>query len=152
MELKILNDITEICFNYDYSVKRCVLHKGLLNEIDEYLKKNKFRTKLEYPIKFETVRRKDREKQERNGFIDLVGISNKLKVAIELDTGTHSKFKSIEKLLQSKFDILIAIVGGRENDNKLSSSNLERIRSTQNLNFKTVNLIILKNKFDKNVY
>jgi len=152
MRSKVLNDITKICFNYDCSVKRCVLHKGLLDEIDRYLKKNKFWTKLEYPIKFETIRRKDREKIERSGFIDLVGISNKLKVAIELDTGAHSKFKSIEKLLQSKFDILIAIVGGRESDDKILSSNLKRIRSVQNLNFKTVNLIILKNRFDKNVY
>ncbi len=57
--------------------------------------------------------------------MDLVGIKNEQKIAIEFDSGVHLKFKSIEKLFQTDADVCIGFVRGKENS---LEENIERIK------------------------
>ena len=142
----LIQPIEDICFKFDCNLERRIIHKNTLLKIKDYLDKCGFKTILEYPIDFNYLKRKEHKIQRRHGYIDLIGINNQIKIAIELDSGTHVKFKSIEKLVETNFDILIAIVKGKSEYNKLVEENINKIKSINNTSSKKILLILMENK------
>lgn len=141
--MKIIDGIKEICFNFDCNNERRFIHRNTLNEIKNFLENCNFITQLEYPIIFDYKTTKGDTIFMKNGFIDLVAESNQIKIAIELDSGNHLKYKSIEKLLKTNFDILIGIVKGNSGSPELIQENIDRIKSKMNLNSKQIILIVM---------
>ena len=143
---KIIISIEKICFNFDCSLNRRKIHKEVIISIKRYLESVGFNVILEYPIKFENVKRKYQTASIRNGYIDLVGIKDNIKIGIEIDTGTHTKFKSIEKLIKGNFLVSFAIVKGDSRNHNLIQENIDKIHSIKNRSFEKIILIVMDNK------
>ena len=111
-----------------------------------------YRVHLEHPIRFDSRVRKSGDRISREGNLDLVAFKNRRKIAIELDTGIHLKFKSIEKLLQVNADLCIGIIKGRLNSLGSLNSNVDRIEQVKRelgIFKKNFHLIILAEKIAK---
>ena len=147
----IIKEIEKICFNQDFSLERKIIHKQTLDKIKIYLENNRFKTILECRLCFKSFSQYHKIMEDRVGYIDLVAQNEIEKIAIELDSGMHLKYKSIEKLLQSGYDILIGIIRGDIRDNNLMSENIERIKKIPNPNFKKITLIVMANKITSEI-
>ena len=147
----LLEGIKIICFNCDCTSDRKMIHKETLSDIKSYLEEKGFNVFLEYSVYFSYTKRKNNIRRKRHGFLDLVARNDKIKIGIELDTGTHTKYKSVEKLIQSDFDVLIAIVRGKSEYDNLVQENEKIIKSISNPNSKEIVLILMDNELSSTV-
>ena len=120
---EIVDKVKSVCFSVN-AEDRQGLHRSVIDKLKSVLVEEGYRIHLEYPICFESRIRKSGDKVRRQGNVDLVGIKNGRKIAIEFDSGVHLKFKSIEKLFQVDADVCFGVVKGKANS---LEGNIERV-------------------------
>jgi len=120
----IIDKVKGLCFSVHVE-DRQGLHRTVIDKLKRMLIEGGYRVHLEYPICFESRIRKSGDKIRREGNVDLVGIKNGRKIAVEFDSGVHLKFKSIEKLYQVDADMCIGVIRGKAN---VLEENIERIK------------------------
>jgi len=142
-----LDDLAQLCFSERKSKDN--LHSDLLLKLQLFLNKKGYNVIREYPIKFNTMRRRDHKKYVRPGYIDIYAermnksfifftsknetkSSPSSKIAIEFDSGNLLKYKSIEKLLQSGARTCLGIVRGDGKYTNLTLQNKERYLEIKN--------------------
>ncbi len=124
----MIEPLKELLFTQEFKTRKDI-HFPLIDQIEKLLRKQGFLMIKEKPINFMTKRVKDSQELIRSGFMDLYGKKEGVRIAIELDSGEHLKFKSIEKLLQSNANICIGIIYGNKNKKQLVNENVKRILS-----------------------
>jgi hypothetical protein len=108
----IIEQVKRVCFGVDIE-SREGLHQNVMNELEKLFIKGGYIVCREYPIRFDSIARKSRERISRNGYVDMAAIKDGHRIAIEFDSGVNLKFKSIEKLFQIDADLCIGIVRGK---------------------------------------
>jgi hypothetical protein len=146
----IIETIKEVCFGID-AQERKEIHGHVLDRLKRLFVKNGYRVHLEYPICFDSIVRKSGDMISKNGYLDLVAVKEKWKIAIEFDTGVHLKFKSIEKLFQVDADICIGIIRGRSNTLGANIERIEQVRGEFGFLKKDFWLIILSDRISHKV-
>ena len=126
---KLSQDIVEqtksFCFSCEMETSS---HEGFLLGLSGLLVQNGWKVSREYPLSFRNVR-KNGEIEKRGGGIDLHASLQGKKIAVEFDMGQSLRFRNVAKLLQSKADMAIGIVGGSKGCTCSSlDSNKERIQ------------------------
>ena len=150
----MIEELKELLFSQNFETRKNV-HFPLIDKIEVLLKNKGYLTKKENPISFITKRVIDSKEIARNGYSDLYGIKNETRISIEFDSGSHLKFKSIEKLLQSNASICIGIILGNKRNLEIINENMGRIYSRLeflNSNKKEFWLFIISEKFAKKVF
>ena len=85
----------------------------MVDNLARLLVRNNFRVEGESPIFHDHQTLRTGDFRMKQGYIDLIAHGKDQKIAIEFDSGTSLKYKSIEKLLQCDADVLLGIVKGR---------------------------------------
>jgi len=125
----IVEEIRNLCFSQDIQ-NRKNLHSLLIDKLVTLFMRNNFRVVVESPVFHDHLTLKTGVVEGKQGYVDLLAIGQNQKIAIEFDSGTSLKFKSIEKLLQCDANILLGIVRGRStsfNSETTLNHNRERI-------------------------
>ncbi|MHC4620553.1 MAG: hypothetical protein ACYTEQ_22630 [Planctomycetota bacterium] len=141
----VVDKVKRACFGIDVGGRE-ELHRGVIGNLKKLFAGGGYRVSLEYAIWFESRIRKSGDTIKREGNIDLVAVKNGRKIAIELDTGVHLKFKSIEKLLQADADVCIGIVRGGPNAFEGSVERIEEVREEIGALKKKLWLIVLSER------
>ncbi len=159
----MIDDLAQICFLELKSKDN--LHSNLLSKLQLFLIGEGYHVMREYPIDFNTIRRRTRKEFVKLGYIDIyaekrnrsllnytsskeLNNNSPLNIAIEFDSGNLLKYKSIEKLLQSGADTCLGIVRGKSKATDLTSLNIERIREIKiqcDIDFNNFYLIMICN-------
>lgn len=126
-----LEIIKELCFKFSVGfLSRRETHKKLLSQLKDIFTQQNYITILEYPITFKYLKIKDKSIWYRQWYIDLFCYNSKYKIAIEFDSWSSLKYKSIEKLIQVDSNMSIGIIKwnlNREN----TPNNINRIIETK---------------------
>ena len=141
----IVDKVKGVCFSANVE-KRQGLHSSMMDKLKRMFVEGGYRVHLEYPICFESRIRKSGDKIQREGNVDLVGVKNGRKIAIEFDSGVHLKFKSIEKLFQVDADVCIGVVRGKASALEGNIKRIEEITKESGFFKKNFWLIVLTEK------
>lgn len=101
-------------FKRDQSVE---FHNSFIKNLKRFLEIEGFKTKLEHKLNFNYYSKKRNSYIMRSGKIDLCAFKMNLSLALEFDSHSTLKNKSIEKLIESNCDICIGIAIGITNQN-----------------------------------
>ncbi len=137
----LLRDIKKIVFkSKDISRERKKRHDFVQQKLFGYFIKKGFSVKSEFGIIFRKLSRRKGSSIKsdfRNGYIDIYAEKKGFRIAIEFDSGQSVKWKSLEKLFQSKAQLCIALVSGPTRNLEISRKicyerNLKRAKQVTN--------------------
>jgi len=143
-----MEQVKRVCFGVDIK-SREGLHRKVMSELEKLFIKGGYIVCREYPIRFDSIARKSRERISRNGYVDMAAIKDGRRIAIEFDSGVNLKFKSIEKLFQIVADLRIGIFRGRSESLDFSVERIKESAKDFNLANKDFWLISL---FENKIY
>ena len=146
----IVDKIKEVCFSVNVE-ERKGLHKEVINKLKNVLINEGYKVHLEYPIHFKSRIRKSGDKVIRDGYLDLVAVKDRDKIAVEFDNSVFLKFKSIEKLLQVDANVCIGVVRGKANTLDGSIKRIEQVKGEYAFLEKNFWLIIMMDKLSYKV-
>lgn len=123
----IVDKIKAVCFSVNVEGRRG-LHKDVIDKLKSVLMNEGYKVYLEYPIHFQYRIRKSGDKVIRDGYLDLVAVKDRDKIAVEFDNSVFLRFKSIEKLLQVDANVCIGVVRGKASTLEGSIKRIEQVK------------------------